>query len=111
MSAPMLYAAGIVLTVAVCTFLTRVFPFLLFGRDREVPPSVRYLGAVLPTTVMAILIVYCLRNTSFNTAAGFLPQLIAIAVVVLLHLWRRNNLLSIFGGTAAYMLLIQLVFT
>ena len=67
------------------------------------------LGRVLPPAVMAILVVYCLRSTSFAAAADFAPQLAAVAVVVLLHLWRHNTLLSIAGGTAVYMILLRLL--
>ncbi len=92
-----------------CTFLERALPFILFG-GREVPKIVRYLGRILPMAVMATLVVYCLRGMTFNAAGNFLPQLIAVAVVAALHLWRRNTFLSIVVGTAVYMILVQLVF-
>lgn len=92
-----------------CTQLERALPFLLFG-GREVPKLVRYLGRILPMAVMATLVVYCLRGTTFDALGNFLPQLIAVAVVVALHLWRRNTFLSIIAGTAVYMVLVQLVF-
>ena len=59
---------------------------------------------------MGMLVVYCLKDTSFATLGGFLPALLACAAVALLHLWRRNTLLSIIGGTLTYMLLVQFVF-
>ena len=71
---------------------------------------VLYLGRVLPPAVIAMLIVYCLRTVNFTAAANWLPQLIACLAVVGLHLWKRNNLLSIFGGTLLYMVLVQAVF-
>ena len=92
-----------------CTFFERALPFLIFG-SRPVPPVVRYLGKILPMAVMAALVVYCLKGVSFTAASGFLPELISLAVVVLLHLWRKNTFISIVGGTACYMLLVQLVF-
>lgn len=94
---------------AVCTFLERLLPFVLFG-SREVPDAVRYLGNMLPPAVMATLLVYCLRTVSFSAAGDFLPQLVSVAVTAGLHLWRRNTMLSVVGGTACYMLLVQLVF-
>ena len=99
----------IIAVCVLCTQLERALPFLVF-RGREVPGAVRYLGRVLPMAVMATLVVYCLRETVFTSPAGFLPQLIALAVVVGLHLWRRSALVSIVGGTAVYMVLIQAVF-
>ncbi len=99
-----------IVIVAICTFFTRVFPFLLFGRKKEVPSPVLYLGNLLPPAVMCILVIYCLKNISFSTPAGFLPEAISVILVALLHLWKRNNLLSIGAGTITYMLLIQFVF-
>ena len=100
---------AIVLVACACTVLTRALPFVLFGRSGSPGRGVLYLGRVLPPAVMAILVVYCLRSTSFAAAADFAPQLAAVAVVVLLHLWRHNTLLSIAGGTAVYMILLRLL--
>lgn len=99
----------IIAVCALCTFLERALPFLVFG-TRPVPDIVRYLGRVLPMAVMATLVVYCIRGISFTSAGTFLPELTGIAVVVALHLWRRNTFLSIVGGAAVYMVLVQLVF-
>lgn len=100
----------VVLVVAVLTFATRLFPFVVFGRKGEPSPLVKRLGDLLPLSVIAILVIYCLKDTTFHDLAGFAPQLIAVLVVVVLHVWRRNNLLSILGGTACYMALVQFVF-
>lgn len=107
---PFMYA---IITVAICaivTFATRAVPFVVFGRNGQPPETIRYLGKMLPPAVMAILIVYCLKDVDFSSWQQVLPQLIAIGVVVLLHLWKRNNLLSIGGGTVCYMLLVQNLF-
>ena len=100
---------AIIAVCVACTFLERALPFILFG-GREVPKIVRYLGRILPMAVMATLVVYCLRGTTFDAVGNFLPQLIAVAVVAALHIWRRNTFLSIVVGTAVYMVLVQLVF-
>ena len=105
-----LYPAAVILAVAAVTALLRFLPFLLFGKKGTYPAFIRYLSAVLPYAVMGMLVVYCLRGVSFATAAGWLPQLLSAAVVVLLHLWKENTLLSIVAGTACHMLLMQLVF-
>lgn len=99
----------IIAVCALCTFLERALPFLIF-RGKEVPEVVRYLGRVLPMAIMATLVIYCLRGISFSAAAGFLPMLIASAVTAALHLWKGSTMVSIFGGTACYMLLVQVVF-
>ncbi len=100
---------GIMLICGACTFLTRALPFLIFG-DRPVPEKVKYLGRVLPMAVMATLVIYCVRGIGFTSAGEFLPELLSLAAVTALHLWKRNTLLSVVGGTACYMLLVQLVF-
>ena len=109
----MLSTAGAVAAIAVMaiiTFLTRALPFLLFDRGESPPKLVLYLGRVLPPAIIAMLIVYCLRGVSFASPGGWVPQLVSVAAVVILHLWRSNTLLSIFGGTILYMVLVQAVF-
>ena len=109
----MLSTAGAVAAIAVMaiiTFLTRALPFLLFDRGESPPKLVLYLGRVLPPAIIAMLIVYCLKGISFTAPALWAPQLMAVAAVVALHLWKRNNLISIFGGTILYMILVQFVF-
>lgn len=96
--------------MAVVTFLTRALPFLLFDRGDHPPKIVLYLGHVLPPAVIAMLIVYCLKGVSFTTLGGWLPPLAAGLAAVLLHLWKGNDLLSIFGATVFYMVLVQGVF-
>ena len=99
-----------IVVMAVVTFLTRALPFLLFGRGNRAPRVVLYLGKYLPPAVIAMLIVYCFRGVSFAAVSGWVPSLIAAVAVVALHLWKKNNLLSILGGTVFYMVLVQLVF-
>ena len=103
-------AIAAIAVMAIVTFLTRVLPFLLFDRGESPPRIVLYLGRVLPPAIIAMLIIYCLRGVSFSTPGGWVPQLLCVAVVVALHLWKHNNLLSIFGGTVLYMVLVQAVF-
>lgn len=90
--------------------ITRFLPFLLFPDNKPVPKVVEYLGRVLPAAMMGLLVVYCLRNVSITAAPHGLPELIALAVVTALQLWRRNVLLSIGAGTVLYMVLVQMVF-
>ena len=99
----------IMFVCAVCTFSERLLPFAIF-REGKTPKIVEYLGKILPTAIMATLVVYCLRGTSFGSIGGFLPQLIAVAITAALHLWRRNTLISVLGGTVTYMCFVQLVF-
>lgn len=96
--------------VVLGTVITRFLPFLLFPAGKPTPKYVRYLGNFLPAAVFRLLVVYCLRNVNPLAGSHGLPELIAIAVVVALHLWKKQMLLSIAGGILCYMLLVQLVF-
>ncbi|HIZ76777.1 MAG TPA: AzlD domain-containing protein [Firmicutes bacterium] len=99
----------VVLAIAATVFFTRAVPFVLFG-GRTTPPYFIYLGKVLPFAIIALLIVYCLQKTTVLSYPYGLPEAIAVLAVVLVHLWKRNNLLSIAGGTVLYMVLVQCVF-
>ena len=92
------------------TFLTRALPFLLFDRGDHPPRLVLYLGRVLPPAIIAMLIVYCLKGVTFTTLGGWVPPLAASLAAVLLHLWKGNDLISIFGATVLYMILVLGVF-
>ena len=100
----------ILLAVAAGTQITRWLPFVIFPEHREPPKVVAYLGRVLPPAMMSLLVVYCLRSVDLLSGSHGLPEAIAVAVIAALHLWKRNVLLSIAGGTAVYMLLVQAVF-
>ena len=101
----LLIAAAVLVTAA-----TRFIPFLIFGEKRKTPAIIEYLGTVLPCSIMGMLVVYCLKDISFVKGSFGIPELISCAVVSALHVWKRNSLLSIGGGTVCYMLLVQLVF-
>ena len=102
-----------IITIALCvlgTMATRFLPFLVFSGDKPTPKYIQYLGKALPAAIFGMLVVYCLKKVSILTGSHGIPELIAIAVVVALHLWKRQMLLSIAGGTVCYMLLVQFVF-
>lgn len=95
--------------MAVAVMLTRFLPFALF-QGRKTPRYVRYLGTVLPAAVFGLLVVYCLKNVNIVGGSHGLPELIGIVVTVALHVWKRQMMLSIAGGTITYMILVQTVF-
>lgn len=102
------------ITIAMCvlgTMVTRFLPFLIFNENRTTPEFVQYLGRMLPSAVFGLLVIYCLKGVKFTGGNHGAPELIAIAVTVILHLLKEQMLLSIAGGTLCYMLLIQYVFT
>ena len=102
-----------ILTILVATLVTaatRFLPFLIFGNGKKTPDIIVYLGKVLPYAIMGMLVIYCLKNVSFLQSPFGIPELLGCAAVAILHIWKRNTLLSIGAGTVLYMLLIQLVF-
>ena len=105
-----LYSFIAVAVIAAVTALLRFLPFIIFGGKRETPSVVAYLGKVLPYAIMGMLVVYCFKGTVVTAFPFGLPEFIAGAAVVLLHLWKRSTLLSIIGGTVLYMVLIQFIF-
>lgn len=98
-----------ILAVVLGTMLTRFLPFLIFPENKTPPKSITYLGTVLPSAVIGLLVIYCLKD-AVSTAYHGIPELISIIFIVILHKWKKNTLLSIAGGTIVYMLLIQNVF-
>lgn len=100
-------------TIAVAAFVTaslRFAPFFIFGKSRQTPPIITYLGRVLPSAIIGMLVVYCLKDVRPLAYPYGIPELLGCGIVAGLHIWKRNNLLSIGGGTVAYMLLVQLIF-
>lgn len=94
--------------IAIVTWFLRAFPFLLFG-SRPLPKTVQYLGKALPPAIMTVLVIYCLRNTTFNQAPYSIPELLACVLVVFLQIVRKNMYLSIIAGTICYMVLIRIL--
>lgn len=92
------------------TVLTRFLPFLVFPAGKPTPKYIQYLGTVLPSAVFGLLVVYCLKDVSLFAGSHGIPEMISIAAVIGLHIWKRQMLLSIAGGTLCYMLLVQFVF-
>lgn len=99
----------IILVIALVTALLRFLPFIIFS-NKETPKFISFLGKYLPYAIMGMLVVYCLKDVSVVQAPHGIPELIAIVVTALLHLWKKNTLLSVVTGTVLYMVLIQFVF-
>ncbi|MCH5343679.1 MAG: branched-chain amino acid transporter permease [Acetatifactor sp.] len=96
--------------VVLGTMMTRFLPFILFPAGKPTPKYIQYLGKVLPGAVFGLLVIYCLKSISIFSGSHGIPEAIAIALVIALHLWKRQMLLSIAGGTICYMLLVQFLF-
>lgn len=98
----------LIAVMALITILLRFVPFLLFSKNT--PKPIVYLGEVLPYSIISMLLVYCLKDVDFLGTTHGIPEIISVLLVVILHKWKHNTLLSIIGGTVCYMLLVQVVF-
>ena len=107
---PDLHSALMIAVIALVTAALRFLPFWIFNENRKTPPLISYLGQVLPYAIMGMLVVYCLKDVSFTAAPFGIPEAIGCAVVTVLHIWKRNTLLSIGAGTICYMLMVQFLF-
>ena len=96
--------------IALITLALRVIPFLLFPENKKTPKYVLYLGKVLPHTIIGMLVVYCLKDITFLSYPYGLPEILSIALIIILHIWKRSTLLSIGAGTLVYMFLLQNIF-
>ena len=103
-------SAAMIAVMALFTFATRLVPFAIFRGDKPVPGWVRYLGIVLPAAIIATLVIYCLKHIEFSNYPSGIPELISVALVAGLHIWKRNTLLSIGAGVVCYMVLIRTLF-
>ena len=99
-----------IVVIALVTMATRFLPFLVFGEKKETPPLVTHLGQVLPFAIMGMLVVYCMKDVAFLSPPFGIPEILGCIIVALLHIWKRNSLLSIGVGTVCYMLMVQLIF-
>jgi len=96
------------LCIALVIFSERLFPFALFSR-KDPPPLIRFIEKYIPSMVIAILIVYCLKDMSFSSAPYGVPYLVGVGAAVLLHLTLKNPMVSIFGSTIIYMILSRVL--
>lgn len=109
-SMPLWQQAATILLCALGTMVTRFLPFLIFKSGSGLPSYVKYLGKALPSAVFALLVVYCLKDVSLFSGSHGIPEALSMAVTTVLHLWKRQMLLSMAGGTICYMMLVQYVF-
>lgn len=105
-----IHALAMVAVMAIVTFLLRFIPFAVFPEGKKTPAVITYLSNALPCAIMGMLVIYCLKDVTLFAGNHGIPEAICVILVVLLHKWKHNSLLSIFVGTVAYMLLVQLVF-
>ncbi|NLJ15832.1 MAG: branched-chain amino acid transporter AzlD [Clostridiales bacterium] len=103
-----IYSLAIVTVIAVMTFVTRALPFAVFSRIK-VPRPIEYLGKFLPYAVTTMLVVYCLKDVDFLSGSYGIPELVSIFATILIHLWKRNTILSIFSGTILYMVIVNFI--
>ncbi len=100
----------LIVVITLVTMATRFLPFLIFGEKRKTPAIITYLGQVLPFAIMGMLVVCCMKDVAFLSPPFGIPEILGCVIVALLHLWKRNSLLSIGVGTVCYMVMVQLIF-
>lgn len=105
-----MHALAMVAVMAGVTFLLRIVPFAVFPADKKTPAVITYLSNALPCAIMGMLVIYCLKDVTLFSGNHGIPEAICVILVVILHKWKHNSLLSIFIGTVVYMLLVQMVF-
>ena len=102
-----IYLFTMIAIIALVTAGLRFLPFFIFNGNRPVPKLIRHLGSILPCSIMAMLVIYCLKDVSFSKNSLWVPEFISVIVTAIVHIWKRNTLWSIISGTACYMLFIQ----
>jgi len=95
--------------MAAATMLTRFLPFIMFPEGKKVPSIVSYLGRSLPYAAIGMLVVYCLKDVVIKPLIGSMPEIISVVLVILIHSWRKNTILSVLCGTACYMIVMKLL--
>lgn len=100
----------IIIVIALGTLLTRAIPFMIFSNTNKKPEVIDYLGKVLPYSIMAMLVVYCLKEVNIFDVNHGLPEIIAVLITTITHLIKNNTLLSIVIGTVSYMICVQVIF-
>lgn len=103
------YLIAASLTMFAVTFTLRSLPFAILRPLRD-STLVAYLSRHMPAGIMVILAIYTLRDVPLGEEPHGLPEALALLVTVTLHLWKRNAVASIIGGTAVYVVLMNLVF-
>lgn len=103
------YIIMVIIVMTLVTMLLRFLPFILFDHGEHPPKWITYLGKVLPPAVMSMLLIYCIRNIDLFAGTHGLPELVCVAVAMLLHSWKRNTLLSIGVSTVLYMVMIHVM--
>lgn len=93
--------------VIIGTLITRFLPFILFPSNKNTPKYIEYLGTVLPFATTGMIIIYCLKDTSFKQSTDLISKIISILFIIIIHKLKSNMLYSIIGGTICYMILIQ----
>ncbi|MCL2717503.1 MAG: AzlD domain-containing protein [Lachnospiraceae bacterium] len=101
------HSLAIIAVVALCTAFLRYAPFLVFAGRKTVPAWITYLGKFLPPAIMTTLVFYCLRNIEFLKGNFGVPEIIATGLVIILHSWKKNILLTVAAGTILYMVMVQ----
>lgn len=101
------YVALLILVMSLVTIFLRFLPFIIFSGQKEIPKTILYLGDVLPSAAIGMLVIYCLRDLNFTVSPYGWKTVMASLIVIIAHRMKRNSIISILAGTMAYMLLLS----
>ena len=97
-----------IMVVVLGTMLTRFLPFMIFPSNKKPPTYIQYLGEVLPYAVIGMLVIYCLKDIPTESLKYGVSEIIGVLIVAVIHIWKKNSLLSMASGTIIYMLVVQI---
>lgn len=100
----------LLIVISLVTIFLRIIPFIIFKDENKTPKIINKLSSMLPYSIMGMLVIYCIKDLSFDSIDSFLPEILGVLVVALLYIWKKNTLISIIIGTIFYMVLVQFVF-
>lgn len=100
---------GIILLCACITFGLRALPFVVFRGNRTMPVWLERLGKALPPLIMAVLVVYCLKDSTTDPGHTGIAQAVGVLATAISYKWKHNTLLGIVAGTAVYLGMLSIV--
>ncbi len=105
---PVSKAVIVSLLIGLIVFGERLFPFAIFSK-RKPGKLIHIFERYIPPLVMIGLLIYSLRDVRFSSLVQWVPQISAITFTIVTYLWKKNSLVSIFGATIIYMILIRIM--
>lgn len=94
--------------ISLIIFSERLFPFAIFSHKTP-GKIIHFFERYVPPVVMLGLLIYSLRGIRFSSLELWVPPITAILFTIVTYIWKKNTLISIFGGTIIYMILTRIM--